>query len=68
MSRFLERRIPPADGAGIFLLSLGLSLAAALVFGGILFALVGTSPVTAFATLFGEARPRHAILVPVPDG
>lgn len=55
MSRFLERRIPPADGAGIFLLSLGLSLAAALVFGGILFALVGTSPVTAFATLFGEA-------------
>lgn len=55
MWRILERRNPPADGPGIFLLSVGLSLAAALLFGGVLFAMVGANPVEAFATLFGEA-------------
>ncbi|WP_315926635.1 ABC transporter permease [Mesorhizobium sp. SP-1A] len=52
MSRFIERRLVPADSLCAVLVTTGLSVLLALVIGGLLFLPFGTNPLHAYGALF----------------
>lgn len=55
MSRFIERRLTPADGSLALLLPTAVALLAAFIIAGLLFIPFGADPFSAYGSLFSQA-------------